>query len=111
MAGLSPPLHHELIHSFHRETSRDAQLEFIVSMEEMVCLFTFLVYRKKVTARAIDIGLLNKSGHFAPAYLGGSNKLRISLEFSLCSDYIPGKAKKLYTCPAPSKVLAIILGS
>ena len=28
----------------HRETSGDAQLEFIVSTEKMVCLFTFLVY-------------------------------------------------------------------
>ena len=28
----------------HRETSRDALLEFIVSTEKMVCMFTFLVY-------------------------------------------------------------------
>ena len=27
-----------------------------------------------------------KSGHFAPAYLVGSNKLRASLEVSLCFD-------------------------
>ena len=31
----------------HRETSRDALLEFIVSTEKMVCMFTFLVYREK----------------------------------------------------------------
>ena len=31
----------------HRETSRDALSEFIVSMEKMGRMFTFLVYRKK----------------------------------------------------------------
>ena len=33
----------------HRETSRDAQLEFIVCTEKMVCLFIFLVYWEKIT--------------------------------------------------------------
>ena len=46
----------------HRETSKDAQLEFIVSMENMVCVFTFLVYFKKsskLCAKKFDVLLAN----------------------------------------------------
>ena len=57
----------------HRETSRDALLEFIVSTEKTVCMFTFLVLLNKIIC---DLGKItkstpNQSGHFAPAYLGG----------------------------------------
>ena len=48
----------------HRETSRDARLELIVSMEKMACLFTFLVYEEKspnLYAQNFDGLLLNNN--------------------------------------------------
>ena len=45
----------------HREISRDALLEFIMSTEKMVCMFTFLVYEKSpnLYAKKLDGLLVN----------------------------------------------------
>ena len=53
-----------IVGEVHRETFRDPQLEFIVSTEEMVCLFRFLVYGKKsfnLYAKKFDGLLVNNN--------------------------------------------------